>query len=542
MARTILAKKTTRLLRLACAHERGLISWSQLDELLGKRREMLLARRQFIKMAGAGLPLASGLLASACKSTNNAEGLSAEVLKDQGRVVIVGGGAAGLTTAYRLAQAGVACTIYEGSERLGGRMYTENNFNAEGQFCERGGELVDTIHDDLRQLCTELGLKIQELDEGNDLAEETFIFGGQDRTEKDIIAAFQPLAQAIIRDTRPLYVNGQKTVPTYNSELAKHPDVRRLDQLSIAAYLDSVPSERWLRDLVDLSYMSMMGGECSEQSALNLLTLIDPDTSKGLRLYGDSDESKRIQGGNENLPRALVKKLEGRVPMHKQHRLLAVRDGGREFLLTFENNGRPLEVKADRLVIAIPFSTLRQVEFNSVQLTPAKARAIKEWGYGTNSKFMMGFRSRPWRTGPRHSAGSVFGDFTCQCFWETSYMQEGKSGIITNFLSGRRGATAWPSQQVTALQQLDAVFAGTAKEFDGNKVLQHWPTHPFTLMSYTSMKPGQYTAFYGAGAEAELGGRLYFAGEHCSVDFSGYMNGAVQSGNQTASALLANRV
>jgi monoamine oxidase len=34
-------------------------------------------------------------------------------------------------------------------------------------------------------------------------------------------------------------------------------------------------------------------------------------------------------------------------------------------------------------------------------------------------------------------------------------------------------------------------------------------------------------------------GNLFFAGEHCSYDFQGYMNGAAQSGLDTAKAIMA---
>ena len=539
MARTLFAAKMMRMLRIACAQELGQLRWSEIETALGKHRERVIARRRFLQMAGAGLPMMPSILASACKTANSSsKEMAALSPKDQGNIVIVGAGAAGLTAAYRLAQANVACTIYEGSERCGGRIYTQSNFNSDGQFCERGGELIDTLHHDLRSLCAELGLSIQEFDEGQGYEVEQWIVGGKDRSDKEIIAAFQPLAQAIIRDTAVLRVNGQIEVPTYNSPLVKNPAVKRLDTLSITEYLESVRCDGWLRDLVDLAYMNMMGSECSDQSALNLLTLVDPDTSKHLRLFGDSDGTKRIVGGNENLTRKLVQVLKGRVPMNLEHRLLAIRDNGRDFVLTFDQRGRSLEVKAERLILAMPFSTLRNVTMTHVVLTPAKARAIKEWGYGTNSKFMMGFRSRPWRTGPRHFSGIIFGDFVAQCFWETSRNQTGKGGIVTNYVSGKRGATPWPSQQVAALKDLDSIFAGSAAEFNGNKLLQHWPTHPLTLGSYTSIKPGQYTTLFGSGGDPELAGRLHFAGEHCSVNSAGYMNGAVQSGNQTAAALL----
>jgi monoamine oxidase len=65
----------------------------------------------------------------------------------------------------------------------------------------------------------------------------------------------------------------------------------------------------------------------------------------------------------------------------------------------------------------------------------------------------------------------------------------------------------------------------------------HWPTHPWTKASYSCYKPGQWTTI--AGAESEPVGNLYFAGEHCSYDFQGYMNGAAQSGLDTARAVMA---
>jgi monoamine oxidase len=65
-----------------------------------------------------------------------------------------------------------------------------------------------------------------------------------------------------------------------------------------------------------------------------------------------------------------------------------------------------------------------------------------------------------------------------------------------------------------------------------------WATYPFTLGSYASAKPGQYTTMLEVAGEPALHGRLQFAGEHTSSDFLGYMNGGVQSGNRAAAALI----
>jgi monoamine oxidase len=406
-------------------------------------------------------------------------------------------------------------------------------------FCERGGELVDSVHADLIALCEELDLEIQDLNENNGLVKDIFLFGGKVRDEKEIIAAFEPMAKRIVLDTEVLKLSDSVAVPTYRSRLSLDPNVIRLDRTTLAQYFASLEADQWLKDLLSVTYLGMFGRDCDQQSALNFLTLFNPSSEDGLQIYGESDESKRIKGGSEQLPRALTTAIKDATPIYTQHRLVAVRDKGNHFNLVFDQNGRTVEVEADRVIMALPFSTLRLVDLKGLALSPAKQAAINEWGYGTSAKFMLGFKSRPWRTGPRKSSGSVYTDYVSQCFWETSGLQPGPAGIITTYPSGRRGQLVSAGLQQEALADLDAIFTGTRQEFDGNKLLQHWASHPFTLGSHTCLLPGQYTTMNGAAGEAELSGRMLFAGEHCSNEYSGYMNGAVESGNKVARTIIS---
>ena len=68
-------------------------------------------------------------------------------------------------------------------------MFSKRYFNAEGMFCELGGELVDSDHKDLTKLADELGVKIQEL-KGGDKGVELYFFGGKHYTEQQLIPAF----------------------------------------------------------------------------------------------------------------------------------------------------------------------------------------------------------------------------------------------------------------------------------------------------------------------------------------------------------------
>ena len=74
-------------------------------------------------------------------------------------------------------------------------------------------------------------------------------------------------------------------------------------------------------------------------------------------------------------------------------------------------------------------------------------------------------------------------------------------------------------------------------KWNGRDQLAFWPDHPWTKGSYSYWKVGQYTRF--AGVERERQGRCHFAGEHTSVDFQGYLNGAVESGERAAREVLA---
>src|SRR5579862_8058463 len=79
------------------------------------------------------------------------------------RIAIVGCGAAGITCAYRLHQAGIAATVYEANSRIGGRTWTLRGFFAGGQRAEHGGQLIASSHRAVRELCQELGLQLTNL-------------------------------------------------------------------------------------------------------------------------------------------------------------------------------------------------------------------------------------------------------------------------------------------------------------------------------------------------------------------------------------------
>jgi monoamine oxidase len=81
------------------------------------------------------------------------------------------------------------------------------------------------------------------------------------------------------------------------------------------------------------------------------------------------------------------------------------------------------------------------------------------------------------------------------------------------------------------------VLPGISAKWNGLATFDDWQANPWTLGSYAFWRVGQYTAI--AGAERERSNNCHFAGEHTSIDFQGYLNGAVESGERVASEILA---
>jgi monoamine oxidase len=207
------------------------------------------------------------------------------------------------------------------------------------------------------------------------------------------------------------------------------------------------------------------------------------------------------------------------------------------YRLTFEQGGATREVRAERAVLTLPFTMLREVELD-LPLPAVKRKAIAELGYGTNAKLMVGFSERIWRT-RGGSNGSVLSDLPFQLSWESTRLQPGQGGIVVGYAGGRRGlelgrGTA-AEQAASFAQEFERVFPGAAALRTGEARF-HWPSFPWAKGSYACYRPGQWTSI--AGAEGERVGHLHFAGEHTSADFQGYMEGGAESGARAAREIL----
>jgi monoamine oxidase len=289
-----------------------------------------------------------------------------------------------------------------------------------------------------------------------------------------------------------------------------------------------------LGQLLDIAYNIEYGAECSVQSSLNFLYLIGYTGPGQLRVFGKSNEKYHVRGGNDQITTGLADALQGQITLNAP--LTAIRrnnDG--TYRLTLGGN----TVTADRVVLALPFSILRTLNYSQAGFSNLKKTAIQELGMGTNSKLHVQFSDRYWNSIGNN--GNTYADTGYQNTWDVTRMQPGTSGILVDYTGGIIGAsfgTGTPTERAQQfLTQIEPVLPGITPHWNGRATVDYWTGYQWTKGSYSYWKVGQYTKF--GGIEGVQEGNVHFCGEHTSVDFQGYLNGAVETGYRAASEITA---
>ncbi len=86
------------------------------------------------------------------------------------------------------------------------------------------------------------------------------------------------------------------------------------------------------------------------------------------------------------------------------------------------------------------------------------------------------------------------------------------------------------------------MLPGITAQWNGRATLDVPLANPFLLGSYSYWKVGQYTLFSGYEAARQpdpATGKCHFAGEHCSINFQGFMEGGAEEGARAAGEILS---
>lgn len=461
-------------------------------------------RRFFLK--GSILTATSLWLNNACKQSKNSP-----------KITILGGGIAGLYAAYMLKKAGIVAPIYEAHSRIGGRVMTGQNFVAKGITTEIGGEFIDSSHKELLDLCQEFGFTLLDMQSPSEvnLIKTDYFIDGQRRTNPEIIEGFRNYPQ-VLKDMSAV----EKAEPKRYAEL---------DKLSIDEYLHSVGVTGWLANLLKTSFTSELGLDTDVQNCITMLGMISLDFNQNkFEIYGNSDERYKVVGGNEKIVKELAKRVENQINVDYVVEKI-VRQG--KTYNVFFGNGQNID--SEIIILTLPFTALRNVKLD-FEMPKMKQKCINELDYGTQSKLFFGFKERFWRQ--ENFSGYVLSD-KIHNGWDSSQMQTNNqgNGSYTLFMGGQRGLSLNAGQGDKFLLELDGIYKGAKENYIRHNAY-NWVQNPFAGGAYSCYKPNQMTTI--AGWESKPVDNVFFAGEHCSEHFGGYMYGALETSKKVVESIL----
>jgi monoamine oxidase len=434
------------------------------------------------------------------------------------RVVVAGGGLAGLTAARDLLAAGASVLVLEGRDRVGGRVLTVRDGLTDGQHAEAGGDLINDDHRAIRRLADELGLTLVPI------LKSGWASVRLDRLRRPRIARGGPahgwyrLACSLSDVIERYRLAEQRWDSPIAGEIARR---------SVAQWLDDTKADDELR----AAAAGMRSFFLADPEELSLISLVDQfasDDEPGIgRMY-------RIDGGNDRLSTALAAGLGGRIRLDTE--VVAVSQRGRGVRATVRHHREMSQIQCDYLVFAMPASLVRRVPITPA-LPAAQHAALGSLKYGRATKTLLQFSRRFWRRPGRPRA--LGSPLSFGAIWDANEEQSGRKGILA-LMAG--GSASDSTRETTGKAGVGALVRSLAWFGARQSDLVAWRQVAWDVDTWAR---GGY-AYFDPAFDPHLRSwlarpcdRLFFAGEHTSVASQGYMNGAVESGRRAAAEVQA---
>ncbi|MBT2186316.1 flavin monoamine oxidase family protein [Sphingobium nicotianae] len=478
-----------------------------------------ISRRALIKAIGAGAAMAAAPAVAAGPKPRS--------------VAIVGSGLAGLVALDKLVEAGIEARLYEGRNRVGGRVFTVPDANNPGGWIEIGGQLVNSDHADMLALAKRFDIPL--IDRKAMPGREVLLRDKRILDDKAFAAALMPIAGQIAADSERLDSEPDKAIA-------------ELDTISVAAYLDKHAAlllDPVVRQLLEQTIRTEFGAEPREASAVQLIFNLPTVDGEAYEILGKSDEHYVLAGGSGRIPAALAKLHADRIELNR--RLVSISRGPGGVTLRFDR-GAP--VTADRVILTVPAPVLGTLPHGGL-FSPKWAAFAREVRLGRCAKLNAPYRSRPWAQSAMGPAGSTWDLSKGATFaevWECTMGQTGSGGTLTWYLGGDQVNAARDRLGLRA--SVEAAVGGAMGDPAGaalpNSLVTGWLDDPFTRGAYTNFRPGQFIKYggqlwleeQGVAKQIARSGPIFFAGEHVSDAWPGFMNGGAQTGRLAAQAII----
>ncbi|MEO7119178.1 MAG: flavin monoamine oxidase family protein [Candidatus Limnocylindrales bacterium] len=443
------------------------------------------------------------------------------------RVIIMGGGVAGLVAAFELKRAGHDPLILEAQHRVGGRVQTLRDF-APGLYAEAGAMRIPRVHDLTLAYCELFGLEMRPFVMGNP---RTLVFiDGQRMTVAEADEAPERLPFDLADHEK-----GKTWTQLWNEATSEFREKYE------AGGVDSL--DGLLRDYDQYSIREFLVSRGFSEGALELYGVMsfreanmNAAVIEQLReIVGKSfEDMQEIVGGMDLLPRAFFSQLQDCVRFGAD--IQSLEQGSDSVTVHYRTNAGRFSETGDYAICAMPFSVLRDIEVMGIGFSRPKQKAIRELNYNASAKILFQTRHRFWEEEDGIVGGTTVTDLPIRriCYPSFSDPANERGTLLASYTWGqdalRWGAMDAETMLEQALEDVAAVHPRIRDEYEVGAV-KDWYGDPYARGAFALFEPEQQTRLQASIVAPE--GRIHFAGEHTSL-YHAWIQGALESGIRAA--------
>jgi monoamine oxidase len=480
-----------------------------------------LTRRRLVGSAAV-----AGAAAALPTAAASAAGLSSSSFRREADVIVVGAGISGLAAARKLTKGGRSVVVLEARDRVGGRV-----LNADiggGDVVEVGGEFVGTTQKALLRMAKAMGVDTFPTYADGD---KTFEYKGSVSTyggpfpplpapdTQELVAAFLKLADM------------SSEVPL--DEPWKAPHAREWDSQTIETWILANTTREGAR----FALRSALGGFAAAPSGdVSLLfSLLVQESGGGLATListtGDGSEAFRFVGGSQAIPLEMARRLGDRIVLRAPVRTIR-QDGDGVTVQTDDGDYRGHQV-----VVAIPPTLAGRIDYEP-KLPAQRDGVMQRFPAGSVIKAQAVYRTPFWRNAGL--SAEFITDVEPLSFGLDNSPPDGRPGVLVGFFSAKASrdwaARSTAERRAAVLEGFQRMFGPKAMNAIGY-VEGVWPNERYSRGCWGYTPPGILTGFRGALTRPV--GRIHWAGTETELGpFSGFMDGAVRTGERAAAEIL----
>ena len=441
-------------------------------------------------------------------------------------VVIVGAGLAGLVAARDVLAGGASAVVIEARDRVGGRVLNEPI--GDGKVVEVGGQWIGPTQHRLAALARELEVDtFPTYSAGENLIE----FEGELRRYTGTVPTISRPVLLDVAQAQWKIDRLAKRVPVEAPWNA--PRAKALDGQTVRSWMGRNVYTKAGRALIELAIEPVWAAEPEDVSMLH--TLFYVNSAGGFDALLDTEggaQQDRFVGGSQLVALRLAERLGDRVVLDSPVRAL-------------RRSGAAVEVTADgvtargrQAIVTVPPALAGRFDYDP-PLSGYRDQLTQRMPQGAVIKCMALYDEPFWRgeglTGQGTSdAGPVKLTFD-------NSPPDGSPGVLLGFLEGRQARDLGrlePDHRreavIDCFRRLFGPRAGRPERY----VERSWADERYTRGCYGCYMPTGGWTGYGP-ALREPVGPIHWAGAEVASVWSGYMDGAVRSGEEAARGALA---